>query len=289
MPRHLGAVLLLMLTACGASSGVQPAAPSVAPAVTLRAIPAAHGLRVGERRTVRTVVEDGSEVIAAVSAQGKIDHPTVATFENGMVVGVARGTTTLHLSDSGRAIDVPIVVTDAEPVSLSIDLPAGSPRLGERIDVRAALRYADGTVGDATLDAEWSTATAVRLVVPNTPATRGAVVAIMPKPATLVARASGLEARAEIAPDFGEPSGIHVRLAWAHGDHRRFGAFAHWSDGATREVSAGCLWRVPGAPPFRGIERAQPGPWLPTTALSWDRIATCELGSTRASGTLFSE
>ncbi len=283
MPRPL---VLLLLCGCAQTLGVPP---SIAPAAqpSLRAIPSAHGLRPGERRTVRAVLEEGSERIAAIPlANATVEHPEVAVLEGDTLVGVVAGTTTLHLKHDGYALDVPIIVTAAEPVSLSINKVI-APRLGERIPLQALVRYADDTVGDATLDADWSTTTSARLFVPNTPDTRGAAVAIQPKQATLVARLGELEARTEIVPAFGEPSGIHVRLAWAHGDFRRFGAFAHWTDGETREVSAGCLWRFPGAAPFRGLEHAQPGPWIPVSTVSWDRIATCELAATRASGSLF--
>lgn len=292
MLRSVCAGLVMLLAACAPASTVQPAVPAASPTALLRAIPAAHGLRVGERRTVRAVVEDGNELIAAIpiDATSKIESPAIAALENGTLVGVAPGVTTMHVSDgAGRTVDVPIVVTESEPLSLSIDVPPGAPRLGERIPVRAVIRYADGTIADATLDTDWSTTTTGRLFVPNTTGNRGAVVAIMAKPSTLVARLGALEARTEIAPAFGEPSGIHVRLAWSYGNFRRFGAFAHWPDGATREVSAGCLWRVPGEGAFRGIERPQHGPWLPTSALSWDRLATCELGTTKGSGALFAE
>jgi len=255
----------------------------------MRAIPSAHGLQVGERRNVRAVLEDGAERIAsiAIGVNATVDDPAIAVLQGGTLVGVSPGTTALRIThDTSYAVEVPIVVTNAVPVALSINKVI-APRLGERIAVRAVVRYDDGTVADATLDADWSTTTSGRLFVSNTPDTRGAVVAIMPKPATLIARLGELEARTEIVPAFGEPSGIHVRLAWAYGDFRRFGAFAHWSDGETREVSAGCLWRLPGDGPFRGLERARPGPWIPVSAVSWDRVATCELAATKASGALF--
>ncbi len=278
---------VLLGSACTPTLGVPPpAAPASAP--VLRAIPSEHGLQVGERRTVRAVLEEGSERIAelTIGADAVIDNQSIATLEGNTLVAVAAGTTTLHLTHETYTTDVPIVVTAADAVALSLNQVV-APRLGERITVRAVVHYADGTLGDATLDADWSTTTNNRLLVSNTPATRGAVVAILPKPSTLIARLGALEARTEIAPKFGEPSGIHVRLAWSYGDFRRFGAFAHWSDGETREVSAGCLWRVPGDGAFRGLERAQPGPWIPTSALSWNRTATCELATTSASGTLF--
>lgn len=281
-----------MLAACAPSTTVQPAVVAPSSTAMLRAVPAAHGLRVGERRTVRAVVEDGTELIGAIAigANVTIENPAVASLQSGTLVGLARGATTMHIADAGgQVVDVPIVVTDAQPESLSIDVPVGSPRVGERIPVRAVVRYSDGTIADATLDTDWSAATPGRLLVPNTIPTRGAVVAIMPKPSTLVARFGELQAQTEIKPAFGEPAGIHVRLAWSYGNHRRFGAFAHWTDGETREVSAGCLWRVPGEPPFRGLEHAQHGPWVPSNALSWDRVATCELGTTSGSAALFAE
>lgn len=279
---------LVLLLLCGCAQTLGPP-PSFAPAAqpSLRAIPSAHGLGVGERRAVVAVLEEGSERIASIPlAKATVEHPEVAVLEGDTLVGVAAGSTTLHLEHATHTLDVPIVVTAAEPVALSLN-PIVAPRLGERIPVQAVVRYEDGTEGDATLDADWSTATSARLFVPNTPDTRGAVVAIQPKPSTLVARFAGLEARTEIVPEAGEPSGIHVRLAWAHGEFRRFGAFAHWTDGQTREVSAGCLWRFPGAEPFRGLEHPQPGPWIPVSTVSWDRVATCELAATKASGSLF--
>ncbi|MBI2390409.1 MAG: hypothetical protein HYV09_12540 [Deltaproteobacteria bacterium] len=288
------AVSVLALTAIGSSACAPTvSAPAFVPSggsPMLRAIPAVHGLSIGERRAVQAVLEDGREriVSVAIGANTKVADPAIASLEDGVLTGLARGTTTLRISyePGGYAVTVPIVVTDATPDALELN-EITAPRIGERLEVRATVRYADGTVGDATLDADWSTPTANRLFVPNTPETRGAVVAVMPKQATLVARLGDLEARTEIVPAFGEPSGIHVRLAWSHGEFRRFGAFAHWSDGEVREVSAGCLWRVPGTLAFRGLERPQHGPWVAVSDLAWDRIATCELGTSKTSGALF--
>lgn len=255
---------------------------------TLRAIPAAHGLAVGERRTVRALLEDGAETIGpvAIGENATIEHPAVATLEAGALVGVAAGTTTLKLDHNGQSITVPIVVTSAALSSLVLD-PIAPLRMGERVPVRATAHYDDGTSGDVTLDTDWSSPTNDLLWVPNTPETRGAVVAISAKPSTLRARFGDLLASAAIAPAFGEPSGIQVRLAWSYGNFRRFGAFAHWSDRQEVEVSAGCLWRIGGSPPFRGIEHTNIGPWIPVAELSWDHTATCELASGKASGALF--
>lgn len=276
--------------ACAPTTGATPLLPAAEQGPVLRAVPAVHGLAVGERRTVRAVLEDGRERIASIplGANASVADPAIAALEDGTLTGLARGTTTLRIGyePGGYAVTVPVVVTDAAAETLALNDVTGA-RLGERIEVRATIRYADGTVGDATLDAEWSTPTANRLFVPNTPDMRGAVVAIAPKQATLVARLGALEARTEIVPTSGEPSGIHIRLAWSHGEFRRFGAFAHWSDGEVREVSAGCLWRLPGSGAFRGLERPQHGPWVPVSELAWDRVATCELGNSQASGVLF--
>jgi hypothetical protein len=260
------------------------AAPS---APTLRAIPAAHGLAVGERRTVRAVLEEGSERVATIALgdNAVVEHPEVATLDGDAIVAVAAGNTTLKIDHNGQSISVPIVVTDAALSKLVLD-PIAPCRMGERVPVRATAHYADGTTGDATLDAQWSTPTSALLLVPNTPETRGAVVAISPKTSVLRAELGQLQAATEIAPGFGEPSGIVVRLAWSYGGFRRFGAFAHWSDRQEVEVSAGCLWRVD-KEAFRGIERPTMGPWVPVSELSWDRNATCELGSGRATAALF--
>ena len=281
---------LLMGTLACAPTANAPVA-MVAPAVAiLRAIPAAHGLSVGERRMVRAVVEDGNEHIDSVAIEDRatVDDPSIAILDGKTLVGVAPGTTSLKITDAPRSgtVTIPIVVTAAAPTTLTLE-PIAPCRIGQAVPVRATLRYADGTSGDVTLDTHWFTPEPDRLFVPDTPDTRGAVAAIRAKPATLRAQFGGLEAAAEIAPAFGEPSGIEVRIAWSYGNVRRFGAFAHWSDRNEYEVSAGCLWRIEKNTPFRGLERATVGPRVPVGELSWSRVATCELASSRVSGVLF--
>lgn len=286
---HVLATGLLLLGACMPA----PSAPNVmAPQASamLRAIPIAHGLGVGERRTVRAVVEDGNEHIAsvAIAERATIDDPSIAILEGSTLVGVAPGSTSLRITDTPRSgtVVVPIVVTSAVPISLALE-PIAPCRIGQRVGTRATVLYGDGVSGDVTLDTHWFTPEPDRLFVPDTPDTRGAVAPIRDKPATLHARFGELETSVEIAPSFGEPSGIVVRIAWSYGGIRRFGAFAHWSDRNEYEVSAGCLWRVGNDAPFRGLERVTLSPRVPVAELSWSRVATCELATSSARGSLF--
>ncbi len=277
-----------------------PEAPAPPPpqGPVLHARPTSATLAVGERRAMSLTFRHGAEHVGSLplGPAATIDDPTIAEIDGSAIVGLAPGATTLHLAHDAPplsgSVDVPIVVTDASPVALAIE-PAPRPHVGERIDLRAVLSYADGTSADVTLDAAWSTPTPGRLHVVDAGAdaleARGAAVALGPKPARLFAHLGELEASTEIRPLDLEPVVLEVRLAWAWGDRRRFGAYARFADGAERDVSAGCLWRVDAGAPFRGLDRPQHGPWVRTSELAWNRVATCELSTSRATGVLFGE
>lgn len=296
--RALRVASIASAAALVAACAPQPVAPALPPpepsALALHARPAAATLAVSERRTLRAFFADGAELVGSIplGPAATIDDPEIAELEGEAIVGLAPGSTTLHLVHDAAplagATDVPIVVTAAGKAALSIE-PVARPHIGEPIAVRALLRYDDGTTADVTYDAAWSTPTPGRLHTSDDPLQRGSVVALGPKPATLVARLDALEASTEIVPLDGEPTLLEVRLVWGFGERRRFGAFAQFADGARREVSGGCLWRVDGGAPFRGLDRPQRGPWVRRDELAWDRIATCELSTSRATGVLFGE
>lgn len=274
---------MLALVSCTSPAVAPTSAQKVANGVALRSYPAAVDLAIDQKKSPLALFLDGEEPVAELALEGhaKIADESIAQLEGSMIVAKAVGATTMHVESEQPfqgAIDVPIVVHAAGPLSLAIE-PAGPVRIGESIAVKATATWAEGT-SDATYDAEWSTDE--RLSLAATP-TR-AVVPLDDRPGILRAKLGALEATATVTASEKPPVAIEIRMAWTWMDRRRFGAFARYEDGEEREVSAGCAWTTDDKP-WR--DPTSIGPRVASSELSWSRVATCTVAGVKGSGSLF--
>jgi hypothetical protein len=275
---------VLALVSCTEQPAAAPTgAQKIANGVTLRVSPANLDLALGQKRAPAGLFLDGEESIAPLSLEGhaKIADETIAQLEGGVVIAKAVGATTMHVESEQPfqgAVDVPIVVHEAGPLSLAIE-PSGPVRVGEAIAIKATATWAEGT-SDATYDVEWSTDD--RLAI-SASATRS-VVPLDERAGTLRAKLGALQAEATVTPSGKPPVAIEIRMAWTWMGMRRFGAFARYEDGEEREVSAACTWTTENKP-WR--DPTSIGPRIAAEDLAWDKVATCVVAGVKGSGSLF--
>lgn len=117
--------------------------------------------------TVQATFTDGARLDVTAGATWSTNELAVALVEAGAVVGLAPGSAQLEARYQGGAASLTVTVTPAELVELVLTPPAATVPLGTFVPLRALGTYTDGSVGDLTDQATWSSADPAAVQVSN--------------------------------------------------------------------------------------------------------------------------
>ena len=131
--------------------------------------------------------------------QWSSSSPSVATVADGIVTGVAPGTTTITATFSGLTASVQLTVTPATLAGLSVEPAALTLPVGPKRPLRAMGHFSDGTTQDLTARAVWGSSNAARATVGDGAfGAKGYVSGVSPGSATISASFGGIGASAAI-------------------------------------------------------------------------------------------
>lgn len=167
-----------------ALGGVQGLALVDATEATLTALsllPAALSLPIGTSGRLRAIGTFSDHTLKEVSADAtwSTQAPAIATVDaNGLVSGLAKGSSQVAALLTGQTATASVDVTDAALAALviapvSVVLPVGATQR-----LFATGIYSDGTLHDATASATWSSDTAAVATLSNAAGSRGRVTAV---------------------------------------------------------------------------------------------------------------
>lgn len=242
-------------------------------AVTFLEVAAAHDLSAlpkGVRAplTVHATFTDGARLDVTAGATWSTNELAVALVERGAVVGLAPGSAQLEASYQGGTASVSVTVTPAELVGLSLTPPVATVPLGTFVPLQALGTYTDGSVGDLTDQATWSSADPAAVQVSNVAGQAGHAFGLIRYAQALVtAQLPGTSLSATSLVEVGAPevtsfsidqaSTVKSRIFLA-GTDLQLSATATFTDGTTADATA-LLWWESFSPAVALADLAIPG------------------------------
>ena len=130
--------------------------------------------------------------------QWSSSSPSVATVADGIVTGVAPGTTTITATFSWVTASAQLTITPAILSSLSVEPAALTLPIGPIHPLRATGHFSDGTTQDLTAQAVWGSSNTSRATVGDLLGSKGKVSGISAGSATISASFGGIGASAAI-------------------------------------------------------------------------------------------
>lgn len=210
--------------------------------VKLTLSPASAVLAPGEtlRLKAKATYDDGSSQDVSAQAQWSASPEESVKVERGLVKALAAGEATVTASFAGLTGEAKITVTEAKPVSLSLDPASAAMAPGERLRLRARVSYDDGSSRDVTEQAQWSASPAESVEVE-----KGLVKALAAGEATVTASFAGLSAEAKITVTEAELIAIELdktEMELLTGNSDTLSATAHFDDGTSLNIDGAAEW-----------------------------------------------
>jgi len=232
-----GSTTLTVTAAVVRSLSVSPADASLAAGLTLDF-------------TAVATFTDGTSQDVTTQATWSTSAPSVATISNaagsrGRARGLAQGTTTIAASLGSMIASVQLTVTAA--VISSIEISPASPTLaaGTQTVLRATATFSDGTTGDVTSQATWTSSQPSVAAVSNAGSTRGQVTALSPGTTSVSALLAGVGGTTTVTVTPATLVSIGVtpsQPVLAKGSTAQLSATGTYSDGTTQDLTKQATW-----------------------------------------------
>jgi hypothetical protein len=187
--------------AMGPISGSTTVSVSTADPAILRLTPSVASIASGTAQPLKATVifSDMSSWADWTSMmQWSSSSPSVATVVDGVVTGVAPGTTTITAAFSWLTASAQLTVTAAMLSSLTVEPAAVTIPLGVMQPLRAIGHFNDGTTQDLTEQAVWGSSNIALVTVGDAPGSKGKVSGVGTGAATISASFGGNGATAAV-------------------------------------------------------------------------------------------
>lgn len=199
---------------------------------------------------VTGVFSDASTQDVTTQVTFSSDDVAIATVSNasgsqGLVRGVAQGSTSLHVELNGVTVTVPISVSAATLQSLSVSQTSLSLPVGVSADVLVTGLYSDGSTQDLTAQATWSSSSSAIASVSNAGVSRGRVAGVAVGAATITVTFGGRSANVAVTVTQATLVSLSLTPSIAsmpRGTTQAFVATGSYTDGSTRDVSSQVTW-----------------------------------------------
>ncbi|PZR13614.1 MAG: hypothetical protein DI536_12770 [Archangium gephyra] len=217
----------------------------VAPSLSYLVLSPAPALPVGRSHdlTLQGVMNDGSVQTLTSAAQWSSSVPGVAAFSStaGRVSAVSPGAAIVTARIGQFTTSLNLFVTGATPASLSLDASSQTLALSESARLTAWAYYSDGSRFDVTAECTWLVANgAVVSVSPS-----GHAQALAAGSSTITAQWGNFSGSTTLQVS-AAPTVLALSVVGGEfvqpGDTASFTAWAEYSDGTTREVTAEATW-----------------------------------------------
>lgn len=189
----------------------------------------------------------------------------------GLVAALQVGAAEVVARQGAIEARLPVSVTAAALVSLSLTPALPSAPLGVSVPFVATGSYTDGSTRDVTALATWSSSAPAIATISNATGSIGRAIAVAVGSTTITAELGSQQASTTLSVGAAALDVIEVSPATsriANGTHQRFQATGRYTDGSTQDLSTQVLWSVSdvalasvsASGPFVGRVRAlQPG------------------------------
>ena len=202
--------------------------------------------------TATAVFTDGSKADVTSSATWASSPPDVVSVTpSGVVTGLKAGSAVVTATFSGIFGATPVTVSGAPIVGLTLSPTAATIAPGGGVTLTATVRFADGSTGDVTASAAWSSSDAAVANVAT-----GAVKGVAPGSATISASFGGFVGAATITVSPATLTSITCSPDPATvplGATRALTAQGFYSDGSLRDVTKDVAWSI-GDPAIASID-----------------------------------
>jgi trimeric autotransporter adhesin len=219
-------------------------------AATLRSLslePADAKLAVGSKLalTATGLFSTGAKQDLTAQATWTSSSTGIASVSAGNVTAVSAGTVTIKATFMGVSAQVTVTITAA--TITAIDLTPSQPVLpvGISRQFQATARYSDGTTGDVTGQATWSSTNSAAIAVVADGAARGVVTTVAPGTATIRATVGSVVGSTAVTVTAATLTSLRVSPATATVSVKATQAFTAagtYSDGTNADVTATALW-----------------------------------------------
>ena len=240
---------LVALAGCGsASRGVIQTAKTV---TSVALSPSSANIAVGATQQFKATVtySDGTTADVSTSAGWAVASSAVATVDgNGLVKGVAAGTTTVTAVLNGVTGSASVTVTAQAPTVKSITVaPANlSVTVGATQQYQASATFSDGSVKDVTASTTWTSSNPTVATINAS----GVATAIAAGSTTITAAAENLTATTTLTVTSTTPPGATLSSiaitpanpTIAVGATQQFTATGTYSDGTKANITATATW-----------------------------------------------
>lgn len=193
---------------------------------------------------------DGTTADVSEQASWSSSSAAVATVSNaagsrGRATAAGVGTATVTASLQGQASSATLTVTPAVLQQLQVSPPSATLPAGVSASFTVTGVYSDATTQDLTQQAVWSSSASAVASVSNAAGARGQVQALAVGSATITASHDGVSVAAAVTVTAAQlvsvqvgPQGLSVPRGLVH----QLSATGHYTDGTTRDLTAGAGW-----------------------------------------------
>ncbi|MGO9452235.1 MAG: beta strand repeat-containing protein [Candidatus Binataceae bacterium] len=236
-------------------SGISGSTTVTVSAVTLTAImitPVSPTIAKGTtaQLTATGQFSDGSTQDITTSVTWASSEPSVATVSNasgsqGLVTGVAAGTTTISATSGGIMDSTPVTVTSATLDAIEVFPHTLTIANGVKEQLSAIGTFSDGTTLNLTSAVTWVTSNPTFVTVSNSEGTQGQVTGHSPGSATVTASLGTLSDSAQVTVDSAALNSITVTPVdptVAKGIAAQFTATGNYSDGTIEDLTQSVTW-----------------------------------------------
>lgn len=177
--------------------------------------------------SVEGIFEDGATVALPDRVSWEVANPSVlevveATAEGVELRGLEMGTTDLTATLGALSVVQPITVVRASAETLTVEV-VEAPGLMALGEIRANATFRDGTSGDVTMEASWSSSDPSGIATFDDPSRKGLLFGVGRSAATITATLDGISASADVQAPCGlEPSSsinngqVLPNMSWAN-------------------------------------------------------------------------
>lgn len=274
----LFAVIAALLAGCGGGgpSGTQP--PSITSvAVTPTTVNVALGLT--QQFSAKAAYSDGTTADVTSSATWSSTATGIATVNTaGLATTKSQGTTTITAQLRSISGSASLVVGPAVPSSVAVTPATANVALGLTQQFSAKVTYSDGTTGDATSSATWSSSTTVVATI-----TSGFAMTESQGNTTITAQVGSVSGSASLVVGPAALTSIALRgpATIQLGGTAQFKAMGNYTDGTQQDLSSTVIWSL--ATAFRA--QISVAGLLTPNSTGWENV-TATLGSMSSTATI---
>ena len=193
---------------------------------------------------------DGSVQDLTTSVNWVSSEPSVATVSNssgsqGLVTGVASGSTTISATSGGTIDSTPVTVTAATLDAITVFPGTLTIASGVKAQLSAVGSFSDGTTLDLTSAVTWVSSNPTFVTVSNSAGRQGQVTGRSPGAATISASLGALSSSAHVTVDPAALNSITVtpvNPSVAKGVSVQFTATGNYSDGTIQDLTQSVTW-----------------------------------------------